>query len=119
MKIIYNGKIGATYNIGGASSEVQNIQIVRKICDLMDDFGIKHPDNIKSTDLIEFVHDRPGHDKRYAIDSSKIKNELNWTAKIDINQGLKDTVRWYLDNEDWWQEILKTKSALNRQGNLT
>ena len=118
MKIIYDGKIGATYNIGGASSEVQNIQIVRKICDLMDDFGIKHPDNIKSTDLIEFVHDRPGHDKRYAIDSSRIKNELNWTAKIDINQGLKDTVRWYLDNENWWQEILKTKSALNRQGNL-
>jgi len=94
MEIIFhNGRNGETYNIG-SNNEWKNLVLVHKICDLIDDkLG-----TINSKDLISFVSDRPGHDKRYAIDSSKIMNELNWKPKYSMNEGLRLTIDWYLLN---------------------
>mgnify|MGYP003303295589 FL=1 len=116
MRIIYDGEVGSTYNIGGSKTEIKNIEVVKKICSYMDDFNTNRQEGTHSHDLIEFVEDRPGHDKRYAIDSSKIQNELSWSPQVCFDEGLKDTVRWYLDNESWWQAILERPSVLDRQG---
>ena len=91
--VFHNGKNGETYNIG-SSNEMENINLVEKICELIDEkMGIK-----KSKDLISFVSDRPGHDMRYAIDSSKIMNELNWEPKYSMSKGLKLTIDWYFSH---------------------
>ena len=92
--IIQKGKIGETYCIGG-NSEKTNIEITKKIIELMG----------KSEDSIEYVKDRPGHDRRYAIDFSKIKNELGWTPKVSFEEGLQKTIEWYKNNESWWKNI--------------
>ena len=92
--IIQKGKIGETYCIGG-NSEKPNIEITKKIIELMG----------KSEDSIEYVKDRPGHDRRYAIDFSKIKNELGWTPKVSFEEGLQKTIEWYKNNESWWKNI--------------
>ena len=99
---LQKGRLGETYNIGG-NAERRNIDLVQAICALMDEFvpeaGRKH------ADLITFVTDRPGHDARYAIDASKIERELGWRPSVDIEEGLRRTVRWYLDNRPWWEAI--------------
>ncbi len=101
--ILQDGTIGDTYNIGG-NNEIRNIDIVKSICSVLD--KLKPATSGKSYhDLIAYVTDRPGHDFRYSIDSTKIKNELNWTPKETFDTGLIKTIEWYLNNETWWKKI--------------
>jgi dTDP-glucose 4,6-dehydratase len=109
------GRIGETYNIGG-NNEVTNIDLVRYLCELMDEY---YPHKPKHSSLITFVADRPGHDLRYAIDASKIRRKLGWTPKQDRHSGLKKTVDWYLENQNWWQQILSGNYRLERLGTNT
>ncbi len=96
--VLRQGRTGQTYNIGG-NNEWANLRIVERICDLVDEF---RPDlGGHSRKLITFVKDRPGHDRRYAIDPSKIHQELGWRARCDFQTGLRLTVRWYVENQDW------------------
>ena len=100
--IFHKSKSFQTYNIGG-NNEVQNIDLVKKICDLID---LKLNNTIgKSRNLISFVKDRAGHDLRYAIDSSKIKNNLDWSPKFNLTNALDFTVSWYMKNKDWLDNI--------------
>ena len=106
VKLYFDGNIGETYNIGG-NNEKKNIEVVNEVCQLLEKLLPNKPDNIINfTDLISFVDDRPGHDKRYAIDAKKIKNDLGWTPNESFSSGLEKTVKWYLENEDWWKRIL-------------
>mgnify|MGYP001268918899 CR=1 FL=1 len=103
--ILQKGRVGETYNIGG-HNEMKNLDLVREICRILDELI---PDSVHSPheNLITFVPDRPGHDLRYAIDAGKIQRELGWTPSVTIQEGLRKTVQWYLDNRDWWEAILK------------
>lgn len=102
--VIHKGKTGETYNIGG-NNEVKNIDLVRMLCDLMDELAPDLP--VKpAQNLITFVKDRPGHDRRYAIDASKIRTELGWQPEETVEGGLRKTIQWYLDHRDWWQPLL-------------
>lgn len=102
--VIHKGKAGETYNIGG-NNEVKNIDLVRMLCDLMDELAPDLP--VKpARNLITFVRDRPGHDRRYAIDASKIRTELGWQPQETVEGGLRKTIQWYLDHRDWWQPLL-------------
>jgi dTDP-glucose 4,6-dehydratase len=102
--VIHQGKPGETYNIGG-NNEVKNIDLVRQICQLMDELAPELPIH-PAEKLITFVKDRPGHDRRYAIDASKINTELGWSPQETIEGGLRRTVEWYLTHRDWWQPLL-------------
>ncbi|MBO4544230.1 MAG: dTDP-glucose 4,6-dehydratase [Verrucomicrobia bacterium] len=102
--VLTKGKAGETYNIGG-HNEWANINIVQLICDLVDDYR-KQPQGT-SRQLIQFVKDRLGHDRRYAIDASKIQRELGWTPAHTFEQGIRETVHWYLDNQDWVKAVTK------------
>lgn len=103
IELIYKeGKNGETYNIGG-NNEWTNIDLVRALCDVMDDL-LGRP-NGDAQSRITFVRDRPGHDQRYAIDASKIKRELGWEPSIGVEEGLRKTAKWYLDNEEWLQRV--------------
>ena len=114
--IIEKGEIGETYNIGG-NNEIQNIDIVKTICNLLD--NIRPSENLKSyQELITFVKDRPGHDFRYAIDSSKLQNKLGWTPKETFEMGIRKTIDWYLDNKTWWQDIQNNTYQQERLGVL-
>jgi dTDP-glucose 4,6-dehydratase len=102
--VLHKGVVGETYNVGG-NNEVKNIDLVGMLCDLMDELAgelPKHP----SRDLITFVKDRAGHDRRYAIDATKIRQELGWTPSVTVQEGLRKTVAWYLSRRDWWQPLL-------------
>jgi dTDP-glucose 4,6-dehydratase len=100
------GEIAETYNIGG-HNEKQNIDVVNTICDLLEELAPNKPAGINDyQDLITFVTDRAGHDVRYAIDASKIAKELNWTPQETFDSGIRKTVQWYLDNQDWCQHVL-------------
>lgn len=105
--VLHKGKPGEVYNVGG-NNEWKNIDIVNLICDILDE-RLKIPGQPQGTaparSLIKFVKDRPGHDKRYAIDSTKIKKELGWTPKYTFENGIKETVDWFLNNKEWWQRI--------------
>ena len=102
--VIHKGKAGETYNIGG-NNEVKNIDLVRMLCDLMDELAPDLP--VKpAQNLITFVKDRPGHDRRYAIDATKIRTELGWQPEETVEGGLRKTIQWYLDHRDWWQPLL-------------
>ena len=94
-EVLHKGKLGDVYNIGG-NNEWYNINIVKLILKKLD----------KSEDQISFVKDRPGHDRRYAIDSAKIQTEFGWTPKYQFEDGIEKTIQWYLDNEDWWRKIM-------------
>ena len=112
--VLLNGEIGDTYNVGGGE-EKTNLEVVNNICDILDD--IYPSENLKSyKQLIKFVEDRPGHDFRYAIDYSKLKNELSWQPKESFNSGLRKTVDWYLKNLDWIKNITSDKYNLSRLG---
>jgi dTDP-glucose 4,6-dehydratase len=102
--VLQRGKTGETYNIGG-HNECANIEIVQLICDAIDEFKPELGGN--SRKLISFVKDRPGHDRRYAIDADKIQRDLGWTPAHKFEEGLRETVRWYLDNQDWVKAVLK------------
>lgn len=99
--ILAKGVPGETYNIGG-HNERTNIEVVRQVCSWMDRL---RPGSASHTDLISFVTDRPGHDQRYAIDASKLETELGWRARETFETGIEKTVRWYLDNADWWRPL--------------
>jgi dTDP-glucose 4,6-dehydratase len=102
--VIHKGKPGETYNIGG-NNEVKNLDLVKLLCQLMDELAINIP--VKpSSQLITFVKDRLGHDRRYAIDATKISTELGWTPQVTVEEGLRKTVQWYLENQQWWQPLL-------------
>jgi dTDP-glucose 4,6-dehydratase len=101
--VVEHGAVGETYNIGGRQ-EHTNIGVVRQICRLLDELAPSRDGSRE--DLITFVSDRPGHDRRYAIDSSKIERELGWRAAETFETGLTKTVRWYLESRPWWQSIL-------------
>ena len=94
LKVIKEGTKGESYNIS-ANNEMDNISIIKKILKIMD----------KSEELIEFVEDRPGHDWRYSLDSTKIRNELDWKENVNFEKGIEKTVKWYLDNNDWWNNL--------------
>ena len=101
LKVLKEGVAGQTYNIGG-NSEVKNIDLVRMICSILDEYL---PSQLPYNEQITFVTDRPGHDFRYAIDCSKIKDELGWEPSLSLKQGMEKTVQWYLDNKSWWQPL--------------
>jgi dTDP-glucose 4,6-dehydratase len=105
--VIHTGKPGETYNVGG-NNEVKNIDLVHKLCDLMDELAPDLPVR-PSRDLITFVKDRPGHDRRYAINATKLKTELGWSPAQTVDSGLRQTVEWFLNNRDWWQPLLSAE----------
>ncbi|MGE9269889.1 MAG: dTDP-glucose 4,6-dehydratase, partial [Verrucomicrobiales bacterium] len=115
--VFTRGKLGETYNIGG-NQELRNLDLVTNLCDLLDELAPdRRPREIEHyRDLITFVTDRPGHDRRYAIDTTKIENELGWSPRYTFEQGLRETTQWYLDHESWWQRILTGAYRLQRIG---
>ena len=114
--VFERGTPGDTYNVGG-NAERRNLEVVHAICDALDRSrpraGGSH------AELIRFVADRPGHDRRYAIDASKIHRELGWEPTESFESGIEKTVRWYLDNEGWWRDILDRQAATQRLGLAT
>ena len=102
--VLTGGEVGETYNVGGGN-EMRNIDVVRMICDVLDELEPRH-DGGSRRDQISFVRDRPGHDRRYAIDASRIRGELGWRPKETFTTGLRKTVAWYLDNTTWWERLL-------------
>jgi dTDP-glucose 4,6-dehydratase len=113
LKVFENGKPGETYNVGG-HNERTNLQVVETICMIMDELKSDH--NFKHNSLITFVKDRPGHDMRYAINPLKIQNNLGWKPEVLFEEGIKKTVKWYLDNQIWYESILNGSYKLKRLG---
>jgi dTDP-glucose 4,6-dehydratase len=111
--VLERGRLGQTYNIGGRN-ERTNLHVVKTICGLLDQH---HPSNLGTRErLIAFVTDRPGHDRRYAIDATKIESELGWRASETFETGIEKTVKWYLDQRSWWQAILDRGYQAKRIG---
>lgn len=100
LRVLENGTVGQTYNIGG-NCEQTNIGIAQQVCEILDVLEAR-TDGVSYREQIQFVKDRHGHDFRYAIDATKATNELNWTAETEFNQGLHQTISWYLNNKAWW-----------------
>lgn len=113
-RILQKGRPGETYNVGGAS-ERSNLDVVRSICSILDE---AFPDQAPHARLITHVPDRPGHDARYAIDASKLQQELDWRPSHSFESGLRGTVRWYLENEAWWRPLQSGVYAGERLGLL-
>lgn len=110
------GAVGSSYNIGG-HNERKNIEVVQAICDLLEELAPAKPAGLKQyRDLITHVADRPGHDKRYAIDASKIQRELGWKPQETFETGLRKTVQWYLNNQGWCNNVLDGSYKLERLG---
>jgi len=107
--ILQKGKVGESYNIGGGN-QPPNIEIVRSICEALDE---KDPGKAPHDQLIKYVTDRPGHDRRYAMNIEKIRQDLDWSPKFDLKEGLRSTVDWYLSNLDWLNAIIKEKDYQN------
>ncbi|WP_374643623.1 dTDP-glucose 4,6-dehydratase [Tabrizicola sp.] len=112
LLVLEKGTPGRSYNIGG-ENERRNIDLVRTICALLDEMA---PKPTPYADQITFVADRPGHDARYAIDPSRIRQELGWRPSVTVEEGLRRTVRWYLDNEGWWRPLLNRNGVGERLG---
>lgn len=116
VQVFEQGIPGETYNIGG-NNQKKNIEVVNLLCDLLEQANTKKPDNVtRFHDLITFVTDRPGHDNRYAIDCSKIYNELGWEPQESFESGLRKSVLWYLDNIDWCEDIKNNRYQRQRLG---
>jgi dTDP-glucose 4,6-dehydratase len=98
--VLAKGRPGESYNIGG-NNERTNISLVEEICDLVDRMAAPLPSGMPRRSLIRFVKDRPGHDRRYAIDAGKIREEIGWTPRMEPKEGLELTVAWYLDHPEW------------------
>lgn len=101
LTVLQKAQLGRSYNIGG-ENEARNIDLVHMICAILDRI---QPGNRPYSSLISYVTDRPGHDLRYAIDPSRVRNELNWRPSVTLEEGLEKTVRWYLDNAAWWRAL--------------
>ncbi len=112
LLVAEKGALGRSYNIGG-ENERRNIDLVRTICALLDEMA---PKAAPYADQITFVTDRPGHDARYAIDPTRIRTELGWRPSVTVEEGLRRTVRWYLDNEAWWRPLLDRQGVGQRLG---
>ncbi|MCL5041526.1 MAG: dTDP-glucose 4,6-dehydratase [Gammaproteobacteria bacterium] len=113
-KVVKEGKPGETYNIGG-HNEKQNIEVVHTLCDILQEL---RPQESSYRDLITFVQDRPGHDRRYAIDASKIQKELGWAPAETFETGIRKTVQWYLDNLQWCQRVQDGSYQRERLGQI-
>ena len=113
LLVLEKGVIGRSYNIGG-ENEHTNLELVHTLCKILD--RLKPRAAGKYADLITFVHDRPGHDARYAIDPSRIRSELGWRPSVTVEEGLEKTVQWYLDNEDWWKPLQNRSGVGERLG---
>jgi len=113
-RVLEGGKVGETYNIGG-NAERQNLEVVHQICALLNE---RFPARAPHERLIEFVSDRPGHDLRYAIDATKIRNELGWQPQVDFEAGLAATIDWYLAREKWWRAIREKRYDGRRLGTV-
>lgn len=114
VEVVTRGEIGETYNIGG-HNEKRNLEVVETICALLDELK-PAADGRSYKELITFVKDRPGHDRRYAIDASKIQRELGWKPQETFESGIRKTVQWYLDNRQWWERVLNGSYQLGRLG---
>ncbi|EIA1621097.1 dTDP-glucose 4,6-dehydratase [Vibrio parahaemolyticus] len=115
-KVVNEGEVGETYNIGG-HNEKANIEVVKTICALLEELRPDKPAGVESYEsLITYVKDRPGHDVRYAIDATKIAQELNWTPEETFESGIRKTVEWYLNNPQWWKRVLDGSYSLERLG---
>ena len=113
LDVLDKGTLGETYNIGG-NNERRNLDLVKTICAIMD---AEHPrPSGYYANLIEFVTDRPGHDRRYAVNTSKIKSELGWEPSISADEGFAQTVHWYLNNRTWWEPLLSRSGVGERLG---
>ncbi|BDW83627.1 dTDP-glucose 4,6-dehydratase [Erythrobacter sp. Dej080120_24] len=114
LLVVERGEVGRTYNIGG-ENERSNLQLVQTICGILDRLRPRD-DGSSYSELITFVADRPGHDARYAIDPSRIREELGWRPSVTVEEGLERTVQWYLDNEDWWRPLMNRHGVGQRLG---
>lgn len=114
LLVLQKGKLARSYNIGG-ENERTNLELVQTLCGILDDLRPK-ADSTSYVDQITFVTDRPGHDARYAIDPSRIRQELGWRPSVTVEEGLKKTVEWYLKNEDWWRALQNRDGVGTRLG---
>ena len=112
MTVMERGRTGETYNVGG-DGERTNLDIVKQICAILDE---EIPQNAPHSNLIKFVTDRPGHDQRYAINGEKLTRELDWRPQENLETGLRQTVRWYLNNRAWWEPIRSGQYSGERLG---
>ncbi|MFG6562386.1 dTDP-glucose 4,6-dehydratase [Sulfitobacter sp. 1A15299] len=112
LAVLRKGEIGRSYNIGG-ENERSNLELVRTLCAILDEL---RPADHPYADLITFVADRPGHDARYAIDPTRIREELGWRPSVTVEEGLRRTVQWYLENEDWWRALQDRAGVGERLG---
>ncbi|WLI10514.1 MULTISPECIES: dTDP-glucose 4,6-dehydratase [Pseudomonas] len=117
-EVVYRGKVGETYNIGG-HNEKTNLEVVQTLCDLLEELAPDKPAGVERyRELITFVKDRPGHDLRYAIDAGKIERELGWRPQETFESGIRKTVQWYLDHQGWWQRVLSGQYRPERLGHV-
>ena len=112
LLVVQKGSLGRSYNIGG-ENEATNLDLVQKICAILDQ---KRPGNKPYADQITFVADRPGHDQRYAIDPTRIREELGWRPSVTLDEGLEKSIQWFLDNEDWWRALQDREGVGRRLG---
>ena len=116
ITVMLKGQIGESYNIGG-NCEKTNLEVVKTLCKVLDKIVQHHPNGIKRfQDLITFVEDRPGHDKRYSINSQKIQEELGWKPTENLDSGLEKTLNWYYHNQEWLRKIHSKKYDGSRIG---
>lgn len=113
LLVLEKGTVGRSYNIGG-ENECTNLELVTRLCEILD--CVRPRSEGSYSELINFVHDRPGHDARYAIEPSRIRNELGWQPSVTLEEGLEKTVLWYLDNESWWRSLLGRSGVGERLG---
>ena len=112
LTVLLKGELGRSYNIGG-ENERSNLELVTTLCGILDEL---RPSNHPYAEQITYVTDRPGHDARYAIDPGRIRAELGWRPSVTVEEGLRRTVQWYLDNEDWWRALQTRKGVGERLG---
>jgi dTDP-glucose 4,6-dehydratase len=115
LLVLEQGALGRSYNIGG-ENEFTNLKIVKTLCGILNRLHPRHDGTYE--DLISFVADRPGHDTRYAIDSTRIRGELGWRQTVTVEQGMEKTVQWYLENENWWRPLLERAGVGHRLGTI-